>query len=63
VRIEVQTASEGMRHHHDEAANAVPGLQILLYDCASQGGQVMKEVAIISKMGHKTSGMVKLIPM
>jgi hypothetical protein len=49
MRIEVQTATEGVRHHHNESPNTVPDFQILLYNCASEGGQIVEKMAILLK--------------
>jgi hypothetical protein len=49
MRIEVQAPTEGVGHHHDESANTVPNFQVLLYHCACEGWQVVKEMPILLK--------------
>src|SRR5882724_1099860 len=53
MRIEIQSATEGVRYYHDESANTISDLEILFDDRGRQCRQVVKKVPILSKKRPK----------
>src|SRR5450631_840770 len=49
MRIEIQTATEGVLHHHNQHANTVSGLHPLLYHRGSERGHIMEQMAVLLK--------------
>src|SRR5271167_2404455 len=46
MRIEIQTAAEGVLHHHNQHANTISGFHPLLYHRGSECGQVIEEMPV-----------------
>jgi hypothetical protein len=49
MRIEIQAATEGVLHHHNQHANTVSGLHPLLYYRGSERGHIMEQMAVLLK--------------
>src|SRR2546422_10759145 len=51
MRIKFQISAESVLHHHNQHPNAISSFHPLLDHVGSKGGQVVKQMAVLSKDG------------
>src|ERR1022692_82574 len=49
MRIEIQTAAEGVLYYHNQHTHTISGFHPLLYHRGSECGQVMEQMAVLLK--------------